>query len=249
MKNEVIFYLASIILIISILIYFIPHYEFTGSFIKIEPTCNKGDGCNKDCVNGDPDCSCETQKGYLCKENENCKTKLLLNWGSKVCCSTECVNGTINGNNTSIKLFQTEKPQVKVVAEYKDEEIKEDKTRNYLKISFMTITLFFLAILAIILRHKPKNVTILNIKPKEEKITEEESSELLETVKKSLSNEENNIISEIIKEEGIELEELTRRLKLSKEKMAYSMLKLERRQIIKTKGTNNPRIFINDWLR
>ena len=247
MKNEVIFYLASIILILSLLTYFIPYYEITGSFIKIESTCNKGDGCNKNCVNGDPDCSCEAQKGYLCKENENCKTKLLLNWGSKACCSTQCLNGTINGNNTSIKLFQTEKSQVKITAEYQDEKIKEDNTRNYLKIGLMSLTLLLLVILAVIFRRKPKNVTILNIKPKEN--VNKEENELLETVKESLSDEEKSIINEISKKEGRELEELMKKLKLSKEKISFYLLKLERRQIVKTKGTTNPRIFINDWLK
>ena len=234
----------------AVLIILGSHIALAESFVKVEQTCSKGDGCKKDCENGDYDCSCESQNGDVCEEFETCNGRLLSNWRNKVCCSSECTNGSIKANVTKIKIFSNELPRINILAEYEDEK-KEDSGMGEIivvsVIAFLGILIFLGEAL-----YRPKNNPLMNILQKEEhKIDSDKagSSELLNTVIESLTEDEAKVVRALLKNEGIYMEDLRKKLGFSKEKMAYSMIKLDRRQIIKSKGTNNPQLFINNWLK
>lgn len=61
--------------------------------------CGSMDGCNTRCFEGDSDCTCDIQSGFICEENELCKGRLLKNWGNRICCSMKCEKEGINLSN------------------------------------------------------------------------------------------------------------------------------------------------------
>jgi len=239
----------SAVLFLIFLIILIPTKVIAEELTEITPTCNKNDGCNKNCISGDPDCSCEVENGFVCKEDEACKGKLLQNWKNRVCCSIQCVKGTISDNNTKIEEFGSAKPKYEVVAAYQ-EETKKEKGKTAFYIIFALILIFLIALLIRDLLSKPKLTFPLKIQDNIKSIeTKKEPSQLLKNIINSLTPDEVKAVNEIVNDEGINLEDLRNKIGFSKEKMAYCMIKLDRRQIIKSKGTINPRLFINEWLK
>ena len=54
-----------------------------------EASCGFDGLCKENCESGDPDCSCEQQKGFLCKGNEVCN-KELVSSDVSICCGERC---------------------------------------------------------------------------------------------------------------------------------------------------------------
>jgi len=65
--------------------------------IKQTATCQAGDFCKQDCLNGDPDCSCAIQGGYLCGTSMDCEETVLSSSDSALCCSEPCVSAVNTG--------------------------------------------------------------------------------------------------------------------------------------------------------
>ncbi|MEW6062915.1 MAG: hypothetical protein AB1571_00900 [Nanoarchaeota archaeon] len=74
-------------------------------------------------------------------------------------------------------------------------------------------------------------------------------TDLLMDVINSLDIDEKVIANKLIEGEGIEQEELRKELGMQKTRFEIALQKLERRQIIKEREGDNPRIFFNDWLK
>ena len=54
-----------------------------------ESTCGFDGLCKTNCVNGDPDCSCDKQSGFLCDKGESC-SKVIASSDINVCCGERC---------------------------------------------------------------------------------------------------------------------------------------------------------------
>ncbi|PIN77898.1 hypothetical protein COV14_04885, partial [Candidatus Woesearchaeota archaeon CG10_big_fil_rev_8_21_14_0_10_33_12] len=74
-------------------------------------------------------------------------------------------------------------------------------------------------------------------------------TDLLMEVINSLDIDERVIANKLIEGEGIEQEELRKELGMQKTRFEIALEKLERRQIIKEREGDNPRIFFNEWLK
>ncbi|QQG38910.1 MAG: hypothetical protein HYS32_00385 [Candidatus Woesearchaeota archaeon] len=56
---------------------------------KEEPTCGFDGRCKINCPDGDPDCSCDQQSGFLCRSGEICDSEIASSERG-VCCSNRC---------------------------------------------------------------------------------------------------------------------------------------------------------------
>ena len=101
----------------------------------IEATCEKGDGCRVDCLEGDFDCTCGTQGGVVCSKNKYCESNTLRNWDNIICCTEECTKG-IELEDNEIKIQDLES------IEARTQEIKE-----VIKKPGFLVTLVFVIIL------------------------------------------------------------------------------------------------------
>ncbi|MDD5649933.1 MAG: Ig-like domain-containing protein [Candidatus Nanoarchaeia archaeon] len=68
------------------------------------PTCMAGDGCMIGCIDGDPDCTCDQQQGYICGSSQNCTTPIIHS-GSSVCCSVPCLSILTSNNKVGSGTF------------------------------------------------------------------------------------------------------------------------------------------------
>ena len=82
-----------------------------------------------------------------------------------------------------------------------------------------------------------------------EKITPVKVTDLLMSIIDSLDLEEKAVANALIEGEGIRQDELRKKLGMQKQKFEIALQKLERRQIIKEREGENPRLFFNDWLK
>ncbi len=68
-------------------------------------TCSSGDLCKTGCPEGDGDCSCELQGGFLCGSSMSCGASSLQHSGSGICCSIACtsvLNSGVNAGSSGI---------------------------------------------------------------------------------------------------------------------------------------------------
>ncbi len=218
--------------------------------------CGVGDGCNIKCLNGDPDCSCETQMGNFCNEGYICRGRLLENLENTICCSIPCEKKLII------------KPEF--ISGLLEDDILPEREYNELKLFLTGLLAALLVYFAIdmwesrnslayfvereiedaenmgkkIFRHKHK-------KPKKEPIKKIKTiTPLIENVMEDLNKDERETIIKLIGKEGIKKEELRAVLGFNRDKMDYALIKLARRNIISLKGDReNPSIYFREWIK
>ena len=87
---------GALILIVLILLSGVVYSAETGS-------CKADGKCFPGCINGDPDCSCNDEHGFVCKQGLECTGDLLKNWEEYTCCSVPCTESILVDNNSSAK--------------------------------------------------------------------------------------------------------------------------------------------------
>ena len=104
-------------------------------------SCKEGDGCNPDCLEGDPDCSCKSQHGIQCSGEQFCPSQLLKNWDNNICCSEECLSSEHLSEKNNLQTLKTiaTPENIEVIS-------KKEKTQNFglLALLLTIITLGFL---------------------------------------------------------------------------------------------------------
>ena len=216
------------------------------------PSCERGDGCKLGCPNGDSDCICSAQSGYLCTETQGCNGIALNNWGAKMCCSSSCVDSNIN-SNVKVDNLSSVPNDIKINVMSIDEKKPSglDNSSVFKLISIITLIIFVLVIVRVIYKPKPKSLFVLETMfdaPFEQYKYKHQPSNLLKGAMEHLDSEERLFISEVHKNEGLTLDEYKSNLNFSFEKINSMVIKLERKQLIKSKGSDN-RLFISEWLR
>ncbi|MEK6955934.1 MAG: hypothetical protein AABW52_04715 [Nanoarchaeota archaeon] len=222
------------------------------SIVISVPSCDRGDGCKLGCVNGDSDCTCSAENGFLCTETQGCKGVALNNWGAKMCCSSPCVDSN-NKADVKVNDLSSTPSDVKLNIESIDEKKPSGLNNSavFKLISIITVIIFILVIVRVIYKPKPKSLFVLETMfdaPFEQYKYKHEPSNLLKGAMEHLNSEERLFVSEVHKNEGLTLDEYRDNLKFSLEKINSLVIKLERKQLIKSKGTDI-RLFISDWLR
>ncbi len=225
-----------------------------------EPTgdagCGVGDGCNLKCLDGDLDCSCESQRGNLCSEEYVCREKLLKNWENSICCSVQCEKRVFIKSESISYLLEKDEPA--------------EKEYNELKLFFagllVAILIYFVLdlwesrnSLAYFVEAETGNLDNKGkeiLKRKGKKIKKERPKKiktitpLLQNIMEDLSRDERDTILKLIGKEGIRKEELRIVLGFNKDKIDYSLIKLARREIIRLRGDEeNPKIYFKDWVK
>ncbi len=233
--------------------------------------CEEGDGCNPKCEKGDKDCSCSIMSGHKCNEDESCKGTLLVNYDNSVCCSIPCIEGTNINSDTLVRYFTTEKVP-KENKQIKDLGVKVDLIKENLiehtksLLALIGLAFIFLLVSVIFAMHEshfpidPYQKTVNFIKNEEalfkkKKVEKKEVKEttntklddFLEDIIEKLSKDEEKVVRKLLKG-SIKQDELKDLLNFSKEKLNYNLIRLERRQIIKKRSGDNPKIELNDWL-
>lgn len=218
--------------------------------------CGVGDGCNLKCLDGDLDCSCESQRGNLCGEEYVCREKLLKNWENSICCSASCEKRVLIKSESISYLLEKDEPA--------------EKEYNELKLFFVgflaAILIYFVLdlwesrnSLAYFVEMEIENVESKGkkiLKRKGKKIKKERPKKiktitpLLQNIMEDLSRDERDTILKLIGKEGIKKEELRIVLGFNRDKMDYSLIKLARRNIIRLRGDEeNPKIYFKDWVK
>lgn len=212
-------------------------------------TCEAGDGCNLMCPNGDSDCTCNAQKGYICSESEVCGGVLLENWNDAVCCSLEC-------KNSIVAKFESVSGIIK--AGSVDSGITSFPISLFLGAVFIGIALFVFLDL-----YETKESVEFVIESEIERgrafVSKEEGKifgrrdtnrRLLNKISGNLSEDEKKVVLEIAEREGIVKDKLRQTINLSKERIDYCILKLHRRGIINLRGSDeNPSLYLSKWLK
>lgn len=115
-------------------------------------------------------------------------------------------------------------------------------------ILFTIIILIIIMVLAYVGAHKEKI-----LKPRTKIIKSDKKpvkiNDLMLSVIESLDADERELCYLIVENEGIEQEELQKKTPLTKTKLEIALTKLERRQVIKKREGDNPKVFFNDWLK
>ena len=123
----------------------------SGRFVDINGNVQTGecikDGiCASGCLEGDSDCTCSEQKGFVCSANEECVDNLLKNWGDVVCCSNVCKSSSLlNGSGNIQEIASSGKTEV-IGSTKVNSEKPETKTSYPLGILVALITLILIVI-------------------------------------------------------------------------------------------------------
>ena len=138
------------------------------SFYIIEPaTCEKNDGCKKNCKNGDSDCTCLSQGGYLCNYYQSCSNTTIKNWESQICCLSKCEKSdikdikSISSISEELEKYEKEIANRKIISliNYSNYQISEKKTITTYKRSYILFifTIFFITIFVLYLILRKEN--------------------------------------------------------------------------------------------
>ncbi|GEM_PF-5950908 len=160
-------------------------------------TCQEDGGCKLGCEEGDNDCSCSGQSGFLCKEDDQCKEKWLKNWGNKLCCSNKCTESSLINASALIDIFSRNKIINQEENRSKEEAPKEKSNlirdaRSY-NFSFLFFIFFVCTIIGILFSSHQREI-ITNLVKEEVEILEEEGKKGVDFLKK-----EEQIIEEFFK--------------------------------------------------
>lgn len=249
--------------ILLLFLLFVPIvFSQTGSVTIIEDTittnqystCESGDGCNLHCLNGDLDCTCSTQRGYVCNENEICQGTMLKNWNGVTCCSLECEN----------KLLAKFKSVSGIV---RAGTLERDTNMSIQILLFIEAMIIGIGLFILLGLYKVKeSVSYFAEKELKDGIgfigKEEEliiskikhkkniNTNLLNNIIRNLTPDERKIILKLVDNNGIKKDKFSSLLGFSKDKLNYCLVRLSRRGIIKLSGNeDNPTLNINNWLR
>jgi len=175
----------------------------------------------------------EYQESKNCNETESQTISLTTKEQSDAAKFNERMNTTIN-------------EMLSRISEGIQELIKSNK--YYFIISFGIIALIVILILAYVGAHKEKI-----LKPRTKIIKSDKKAvkinDLMLSVIESLDSDERELCYLIVENEGVSQEELQKKSSLTKIKLEIALTKLERRQVIKKREGDSPRVFFNDWLK
>lgn len=225
--------------------------------------CGVGDGCNLKCLDGDLDCSCSSQKGNICNNDQICRGRLLKNWEGVQCCSINCEERVFINPKSIVGLFE-------------DKEVIVEEKEDYGELKFFALGLLVGLLFYFALDMWESRNSLAYFVEREIEVAEEKGKRIFKARKKKLAEgkkgdktkrikaitpllsnlmedlhrDEKNVVMKLIGKEGIKKEELMVVLGYDRDKINYSLIKLARRGIIKLKGDDeNPRIYFGEWLK
>ncbi|MBS3168578.1 hypothetical protein J4216_05605 [Candidatus Woesearchaeota archaeon] len=241
--------------------------------------CGEGDGCNPKCLEGDKDCSCEVQNGFICEDNQVCSVDQLKNWGNKYCCPIACKRDSLLSDTKIAKFLSRGDKENNTNSSnyYSKEEVILDKGEKSLHllvtvgliciilgifISKFGIETYFKSFFYFIGNTIKKilvsifdfisllSTKIANFLRVKRKDENVKVSSLFNKIGKNLTNDENKVLYVILENEGIKKSDLIDRLGFTKDRLEYSLLKLKRMQIIIFQGDeDNPNIYLDKWVK
>lgn len=289
------------ILLLLILISFIIPPVYSASI----GTCAKDGKCFLSCIDGDPDCTCAEQNGYICNIGQECNADLLKNWEDKVCCSSHCTNSLLIDGAANIKSLQ----DISNESSVKETIIKNETVLNSFKVKFIPSTQFQYSMMILLLgliafvwfvsfslhhfgdevafvakagdkivsgtkeyggflkyefnkgeeffKKEFENVKKMSARKPDVKKVESKTdgkvvklNPLILKILDTLTGDEEKMFKILLDNEGIKKDDLREILGLDRIQFEQALLRLDRKQVIKKKGSeDNYKIYVHDWLK
>lgn len=143
------------ILVIFILIFFSPVYAQDLMSIDDKGICEQDRICKLNCENGDHDCTCGFQNGFICSKGEECKAKMINSWEEVTCCSEKCIISNLRDNNEAKALTDVSEQKQEVIVSTKSKEavVKASKDAKYSLAAFFLISFLLVIFINHLMHH------------------------------------------------------------------------------------------------
>lgn len=144
--------------IIFILIFFSLVYAQDLMSIDDKGSCGQDGICKLNCENGDNDCTCGFQNGFICNKGEECNARMINNWEEVTCCSEKCIVSNLQDNNKAKALTDVykQKQEVLVATKSKEAIVNAGKDAKYSLAVFFLISFLLVLFINHLMHHFSK---------------------------------------------------------------------------------------------